>query len=283
MIAVVLDRLGRDPSFLIGGEIPQLGSNARAGSGWLVVEGDESDRTIEQLRPKIAVVTNVDLDHHSEFASRAEVEELFERWLAEVPEVVRAEALEPVGFDLAVPGEHNRRNAAAALAALELAGVSADKARPHLAEFTGAGRRLEPRGEAGGVRVLDDYAHHPAEIAATIEAVRNGGRVLVLFQPHLYSRTRHLARELGAALAGADVVAITDIYRAREEPVEGVSGKLVVDALVEARPGMTVGWTPSVEEGAGFLARRARPGDVALTVGAGDVDRAVPLLLAELG
>jgi UDP-N-acetylmuramate--alanine ligase len=283
MIAVVLDRLGRDPSFLIGGEIPQLGSNARAGSGWLVVEGDESDRTIEQLRPKIAVVTNVDLDHHSEFASRAEVEKLFERWLAEVPEVVRSEALEPVGFDLAVPGEHNRRNAAAALAALELAGVSADEARPHLAEFTGAGRRLEPRGEAGGVRVLDDYAHHPAEIAATIEAVRNGGRVLVLFQPHLYSRTRHLARELGAALAGADVVAITDIYRAREEPVEGVSGKLVVDALVEARPGMTVGWTPSVEEGAGFLARRARPGDVALTVGAGDVDRAVPLLLAELG
>ena len=91
MIAFVLDRLGRDPSFLIGGEIPQLGGNARAGSGWLVVEGDESDRTIERLRPKIAVVTNVDLDHHSEFASRAEVEELFQRWLAEVPEVVRAD------------------------------------------------------------------------------------------------------------------------------------------------------------------------------------------------
>ena len=172
MIAFVLDRLGRDPSFLIGGEIPQLGGNARAGSGWLVVEGDESDRTIEQLRPKIAVVTNIDLDHHSEFASRAEVEELFERWLAEVPEIVRAEELDPVDFELAVPGEHNRRNAAAALAALELAGVTPEEARPHLAEFTGAGRRLEPRGEAGGVTVLDDYAHHPAEIAATIQAVR---------------------------------------------------------------------------------------------------------------
>jgi UDP-N-acetylmuramate--alanine ligase len=107
--------------------------------------------------------------------------------------------------------------------------------------------------------------------------------VLVLFQPHLYSRTRHLARELGAALAEADVVAVTEIYRAREEPVEGISGKLVVDAIVEARPGMTVGWTPLVEEGATFLARRARPGDVALTVGAGDVDRAAPLLLEELG
>jgi len=282
MMAFVLDRSGRDPSFLIGGEIPQLGGNARAGSGWLVVEGDESDRTIERLRPKIAVVTNVDLDHHSEFASRAEVEELFERWLAEVPQVVRADELEPVDFELAVPGEHNRRNAAAALAALELAGVLPDEARPHLIEFAGAGRRQERRGEAGGVTVLDDYAHHPAEIAATIEAVRNGGRVLVLFQPHLYSRTRHLVRELASVLAKADVVAVTDIYRAREAPVEGVTGKLVVDALTEVRPGLTVGWTPSVEQGAAFLAARARPGDVALTVGAGDVDRAVPLLLEGL-
>jgi UDP-N-acetylmuramate--alanine ligase len=283
MIAFVLDRLKRDPSFLIGGEIPQLGGNARAGSGWLVVEGDESDRTIEHLRPRIAVVTNIDLDHHSEFASRAEVEELFERWLAEVPKVVRSYDLSPVDFELAVPGEHNRRNAAAALAALELAGVAPDEARPHLAEFTGAGRRLEARGEAGGVLVLDDYAHHPAEIAATIEAVRHeGGRVLVLFQPHLYSRTRHMARELGASLAEADVVAVTEIYRAREEPVEGVSGKLVVDAVAEARPGMPLGWTPTVKQGARFVARRARPGDVVLTVGAGNVDTAVPLLLEEL-
>jgi UDP-N-acetylmuramate--alanine ligase len=282
MIAFVLDRLDRDPSFLIGGEIPQLGGNARAGEGWLVVEGDESDRTIELLRPKIAVVTNVDLDHHSEFASRAEVEELFERWLAEVPHIVCADELEPVAFELTVPGEHNRLNAAAALAALELAGVGRDEAVAHLAEFAGAGRRLEPRGEAGGVRVLDDYAHHPAEIRAAIEAVRNGGRVLVLFQPHLYSRTRHLAHELGTALATADVAAVTEIYRAREEPVEGVSGKLVVDAATEASPGMTVGWTPGVDAGARFLARRARSGDVVLTMGAGDVDDAVPLLLAEL-
>jgi UDP-N-acetylmuramate--alanine ligase len=282
MIAFVLDRAGLDPSFLIGGEIPQLGGNARAGSGWLVVEGDESDRTIERLRPKIAVVTNVDLDHHSEFASQAEVEELFERWLADVPQVVRANELEPVDFELAVPGEHNRRNAAAAVAALELAGVDPDEARRHLPEFAGAGRRLERRGQAGGVTVLDDYAHHPAEIAASIDSVRDGGRVLVLFQPHLYSRTRHLARELAVALAAADVVAVTDIYRAREEPVEGVTGKLIVDALTEVRPGATVGWTPSIEEGAAFLAGRARPGDVALTVGAGDVDRAVPLLLERL-
>ncbi len=286
MIAFVLDRLGRDPAFLIGGEVPQLGSNARAGSGWLVVEGDESDRTIEHLRPKIAVVTNVDLDHHSEFASRAEVEELFERWLAEVPDVVRGDELEPFEGELALPGEHNRRNAATALAALELAGVSAAEARVALAEFRGTGRRLEPRGEAGGVTVIDDYAHHPAEIAATIAAARDaqdGGRVLVLFQPHLYSRTRHLARELGVALAAADVACVTEIYRAREQPVEGVSGKAVVDALAEQRPGMPLAWTPNVEDGVRFLVTRVREGDVVVTVGAGDVDRAVPLLLEKLG
>ena len=284
MIAFVLDRLGHDPSFLIGAEIPQLGGNARAGSGWLVVEGDESDRTIEQLRPKIAVVTNIDLDHHSEFRSQAELEELFELWLAGVPQVVRGDKLQPFEGELRLSGEHNRRNAAVALAALELVGVTGDEAWPVLREFRGAGRRLEERGVAGGVRVVDDYAHHPAEIAATLSAVREhaDGRVLALFQPHLFSRTRHLARELGAALAAADVVAVTDVYAARETPIDGVTGKLVVDALIEARPGMPVGWTPAVEDGARFLAGRARSGDVVLTIGAGDVDRGARLVLEQL-
>jgi UDP-N-acetylmuramate--alanine ligase len=283
MIAFVLDQLGRNPAFLIGGEVPQLGGNARAGSGWLVVEGDESDRTISQLRPKIAVVTGVDLDHHTEFASRAEVERLFDEWLRDVPEVVHGDYQEPVDFELAVPGEHNRENAAVALAALELAGIPLDDARGTLAEFRGVRRRLEFRGEAGGVRVLDDYAHHPTELFATLLAVEpDDGRMLVLFQPHLFSRTRHLARELGWSLSMADVVAVADVYPAREQPIEGVTGKLVADALVEARPGMPVAWTPQVEDGARFLARRARPGDVVLTIGAGDVDRAVPLLLEEL-
>jgi UDP-N-acetylmuramate--alanine ligase len=284
MIAFVLDRLGRDPGFLIGGEVPQLGANARAGSGWLVVEGDESDRTIERLRPKIAVLTNVDLDHHTEFASRSEVEQLFEQWLAGVPHVVRGDELAPYDGELGVTGEHNRRNAATALAALELAGVGGREAWPVLREFRGAGRRLEEVGVAGDVRVVDDYAHHPAEIRATLSALREqtDGRILTLFQPHLYSRTRHLARETAAALAGADVVAITEIYAAREEPEPGVSGKLVVDALAELRPGMPLGWTPRVEDGARFVARRARPGDVVLTVGAGDVDRGAPLVLEEL-
>ncbi len=284
MIAFVLDRLGRDPGFLIGAEVPQLGANARAGSGWLVVEGDESDRTIELLRPKIAVLTNVDLDHHTEFASRSEVSDLFERWLAEVPLTVRGDSLEPYDGELTIPGRHNRVNAATALAALELAGVDGRQAWPVLREFRGAGRRLEEVGVAGDVRIVDDYAHHPAEIRVTLAALREQGigRILALFQPHLYSRTRHLARETAAALAEADVVAVTDVYAAREEPVEGVSGKLVVDALAELRPGMQIGWTPSVEDGARFLARRARPGDVVLTIGAGDVDRGADLVFREL-
>jgi UDP-N-acetylmuramate--alanine ligase len=282
MIAYCLQRLGRGPAYLIGGDVPQLGGNAGAGEGWLVVEGDESDRTIERLRPQIAVLTNVDLDHHSTFASRAEVEELFERWLENVPRVVRGDELPPYEGDLAVPGIHNRRNAAAALAALEVAGVDRTDAEAALAQFTGVGRRLERKGEAGGVEVFDDYAHNPAKVAAALEALRHGRRLVVLFQPHLFSRTRHLARELAAALAAADAVAVTDVYAAREQPVAGVSGKLVVDALAELRPGMELGWTPTVEQGAAFLAATARAGDRIATVGAGDVDRAAPLVLAAL-
>jgi len=284
MIAFVLDRLGRDPGFLIGADVPQLGGNARAGAGWLVVEGDESDRTIERLRPKIAVVTNVDLDHHTEFASRAEVAGVFERWLEQVPQVVRGDELDPYDGELNLPGEHNRRNAATALAALQLAGVDGREAWPALREFRGAGRRLQEIGVAGDVRIVDDYAHHPAEIRATIAALREQGgeRILALFQPHLYSRTRHLARETAKALADADVVAITDVYAAREEPIEGVTGKLVVDALSEVRPGMPIGWTPGIDDGARFIASRARPGDIVLTIGAGDVDRAATLILEAL-
>jgi UDP-N-acetylmuramate--alanine ligase len=284
MIAFALRETGRDPSWIVGGEVPQLGANAGAGEGWLVVEGDESDRSVSALRPRVAVVTNLGLDHHSEFGSEAEVAELFDRWLAEVPEVVRGWELEPVDFDLLVPGEHNRWNAAAALAAVELTGVPRGEAAAALARFEGVGRRFELVGEAGGVSVYDDYAHNPAKVAAAIATARGRteGRVLVLFQPHLFSRTRHVARELGRELGAADIVAVSDVYPAREAPVDGVSGKLVVDALVDARPGYAPGWTPSLEDGAGFVARRARPGDLVLTIGAGDVDRAARLILEEL-
>lgn len=281
MIAYVLDRLGRDPSFLIGGEIPQLGGNARAGSGWLVVEGDESDRSVFALPATVAVVTNVELDHHTTFGSDAELEDAFEEWTSGIETVVWGKDLEPVDFKLAVPGEHNRMNAACALAALEAVRVSRADAESALADFTGAHRRFELVAEVNGVRLYDDYGHHPAEIAATLETARalaNGGRVLALFQPHLYSRTLHLADELAGALARADIVCVADIYPAREEPLPGLSGKLVVDRLSEARPGMRVGWAPALQEAAAVVASLARPGDLVLTIGAGDVDAALGLI-----
>ena len=282
MIAFCLDRLGLDPAFLIGGEIPQLGGNARAGSGLLVAESDESDRSVAALRPEIAILLNVDLDHHATFGTRAEVAALFEDWLAHVPHVVRAEELEPARLELAVPGEHNRRNAAAALAALELAGVSRSDAERVIVDFAGAGRRLERKGEVRGVAVLDSYAHHPAELAADLAAVGNRGRLLALFQPHLYSRTLHLAHDFAVALASADAVCVTDIYPAREEPLPGVTGRLIVTELARVRPGMQIGWAPDLDDAVDLVASWARAGDTILTLGAGDVERAAPELLEAL-
>jgi UDP-N-acetylmuramate--alanine ligase len=276
MIAFVLRELGHDPSWLIGAPVPQLGSNAGAGGGLLVVEGDESDRTVFALPAAVAVITNVELDHHSEFASVAELEAEFDRWAAKASQVVRD--ARPYEGELTVPGSHNRANAGAALAALELAGVARADAEPVLARFAGTGRRFEVH-TLDGVTLVDDYAHHPSEVAATIAAARERwpeARLRVLFQPHLFSRTRHLAAELGGALAAADDITVVDVYPAREQPLPGVTGKLVVDALSDQ--GVLAAWTPSVREGAARLRRRARPGDVLLVIGAGDVDRAVALL-----
>jgi UDP-N-acetylmuramate--alanine ligase len=281
MIAFALHETGGDPAWLIGAPVPQLGSNAGAGEGWLVVEGDESDRTVFGLPAEIAVITNVELDHHSEFASLAELEAEFSRWAGAASHVVR----DAPRFErrLALPGEHNRANAGAALAALELAGVGRDEAAAALGRFTGTGRRFE-LSEAGGVTIVDDYAHHPAEIAATIAAAREafpGRRLRTLFQPHLVSRTRHLAAELGAALAAADDVVVTDVYLAREPADPEVTGKLVVDALSDR--GRLAAWIPSVDAAARYLASKSRPGDVLLVLGAGDVDAAPALLRGLLG
>ena len=276
MIAFVLHELGHDPAWLIGASVPQLGSNAGFGGGLLVVEGDESDRTVFSLPAEVAVVTNIELDHHSEYASLGELRTLFDTWLAAATHSVRDAP--PYDGPLAVPGELNRLNAGSALAALAFAGVDRAMAAPVIARFSGTGRRFEVH-EIGGLTVVDDYGHHPTEVAKTIAAARErypDARLRVLFQPHLYSRTRHLAGELAEALAAADDVTVTDVYPAREAPVPGVTGKLVVDALSDL--GVLVGWTPTVEDGVARLRRRAVPGDVLLVVGAGDIDRAVGLL-----
>ena len=269
MIAFTLRELGRDPAFVVGGVVPQLGGNAGAGEGWLVVEGDESDRSIALLEPDVAVVTNVELDHHATFASEAELAGFFAQWLAAAPAVVRGWELEPVDFELAVPGEHNRTNAAVALAALELAGVAREEAVPALARFEGVARRFELVGERGGVQVYDDYAHNPTEIAATLRTARERAarRLIAVYQPHVYERTRHLAHELGEALGLADAAVVTDVLGARDAPRPGVSGKSVLDAVP---PSVRRGWAPTLEDAALLARSWARPGDVVVTLGVGE-------------
>ena len=174
-----------------------------------------------------------------------------------------------------VPGAHNARNAAGALAALAAAGANTADAAAALAEFTGVGRRFELRGAVAGATIVDDYAHNPAKLAAVIDAARTyaPARVVVCFQPHLYSRTAASAHAFGGALAGADEVVVTEIYAARERPVAGVTAKLVVDAVSERRPGMPLAYMPDLDDAAGYLRARMRAGDLVLTVGAGDVRR----------
>ncbi|MDO8107428.1 UDP-N-acetylmuramate--L-alanine ligase [Isoptericola sp. b441] len=186
----------------------------------------------------------------------------------------------PVPVRLGVPGAHNALNAAAAWTVGRLLGVSPDDAAAGLEAFGGTGRRFETRGTASGVRVVDDYAHHPTEVAALLRAARSvagAGRVLVLFQPHLYSRTAAFAAEFAAALSAADAVVVTDVYAAREDPDPTVSG-----ALITARMGQAARFVPDRVAAAHEIAAQARPGDLVLTVGAGDVTALGPVVLADL-
>jgi UDP-N-acetylmuramate--alanine ligase len=269
MVAYVLRELGRDPAWIIGGVVPQLGGNAGVGSGWLVVEGDESDRSIALLRPEIAAVTNVELDHHVTYASEAELAAFFEEWLAHAPSAVRGWELVAAELALGVPGAHNRMNAAVALAALELAGVDRSAAERTIVGFTGVGRRFELVGERGGVRVIDDYGHNPTEIAATLTTARSlGPRSLVaVYQPHVHERTRQLHRELGAALGLADAAIVTDVIGDRDPPIAGISGKTVLDDVPR---GIRRGWAPTLDDAAALALTWVRPGDVVVTLGVGE-------------
>jgi UDP-N-acetylmuramate--alanine ligase len=309
MIAHALLGCGMDPSYLIGGALRSTGRNADWGSGeWLVVEADESDRSMLSLHVEIAVVTNVELDHHATFHSLTELRDCFRRFLAGAPQAVlwdrpdvlqlRGDAphstfdvveprLDPGGarfvwrgieVSIPVPGEHNARNAEAALEACRIAGADPTAAAAALADFAGAGRRFERLGTTrAGATVIDDYAHHPTEVAATIDAARTLGprRLVAVFQPHLYSRTAHLAHEFGEALARADVPAVLEVYPAREraEDFPGVSGLMVAEATADAGRGRPVLWLPDFDAAERVLAPRLRAGDLCLVLGAGDVDR----------
>jgi len=303
MIALALLDTGREPAFLIGGELRAAGTNASWGAGeWAVIEADESDRSFLKLRRDVAVVTNVELDHHATYGSLSELEEAFAEFTGAAETVVSgtgglgADNLE-IGpgtsrfevdgaeVELQVPGEHNILNALAALAALRAAGVEPAEAAPALAKFTGAGRRFEPHGRtASGAEVYDDYAHHPTEVRATLAAARTLGprRLVAAFQPHLYSRTEMLAREFGQALALADLIVVLDIYRAREHPEDfpGVSGYLVAEAAADAAGGRPVWWMPAIDDAERNLRAELTEGDVFISLGAGNVDELAKRLTA---
>jgi UDP-N-acetylmuramate--alanine ligase len=327
---------GADPSFFLGGELPGAGpggepANAGWGEGeWVVAEADESDASFLELRPEVAVVTNLELDHHSRWGSLAALADAFARFSAPASDLIRGAdvalpvaashereirfALEPepgaggpppeadlvatgiellpgggsrfrargAGIDtevtLPVPGRHNVANALAALGAVAGTAVGADSAAVAFAlgGFPGVARRLERKGVHNGAVIYDDYAHHPTEVRAALEAARELGprRLIAAFQPHLYSRTKALASELGGALATADEIAVLDVYPAREEPVgplKGVSGLMVAEAAAERAGGRPVWWLPDADAAATALGPQLSDGDLLVTIGAGDI------------
>ena len=308
MLVHILLSAGFDPGWLVGSSVGGDLENSHWSEGeWLIVEADESDRSMLSLEVEIAVLTNVELDHHSSFATLEELREAFREFLAGAPQAViwdRPDLRElrdgpAVFYELAdwspceqgsvfawrdyevrlrVPGAHNALNALGALEAARLVGVEAKPAISGLAGFQGAGRRFQPLGSSvGGALLYEDYAHHPTEIAATLAAARTLGpeRVVAVFQPHLYSRTALLGEEFGVALAQADVVVVLDVYPARERAGDypGVSGLTLVRTTESHADGRQVLWAPGFEEAEGVLAEVLKDGDLCVVMGAGDVDR----------
>lgn len=319
MIVVAAQAAGLDPSFSIGAQLNEVGTNAHAGDDAVfVAEADESDRSVLAYRPDIAVVTNAELDHPDAYESHDDVLDVFGRFLgnrradglailcvddegtrelarratgrvltygADHRADVRLVPTSPAGgrifidnaevavLDLAVLGHHNLLNATAAMAVCHELGVDLEVAARGLARFAGAARRYQVVGEVGGVVVVDDYAHHPTELRATLQAARQAttGRVFVVVQPHRYSRTRLLGAALGRAAAGADVVYVTEVYGSGEEPEPGVSGRLVAEGAEAA--GARVHFQPHFAELAQELAAQVASGDTVVVTGAGDVSQ----------
>ncbi|MFG2465774.1 UDP-N-acetylmuramate--L-alanine ligase [Streptomyces canus] len=335
MLAVSLSALGLKPSYAIGGDLDAPGSNALHGEGEIfVAEADESDRSFHKYAPEVAIVLNVELDHHANYASMDEIYASFEtfvdrvteggtlvisadhegareltrrvaasdvrvvtygdaedadvRVLSVVPQGLKSEVTveldgSPLTFTVSVPGRHYAHNAVAALAAGVALGVPAAELAPALAAYTGVKRRLQLKGEAAGVQVIDSYAHHPTEMTADLEAMRaaaGDARILVVFQPHLFSRTQELGTEMGEALAAADGSLVLDIYPAREDPIPGVTSELIIAAARAA--GADVTPVHDKADVASVVAGMAKAGDLVLTMGAGDVTDLGPLILDRL-
>jgi UDP-N-acetylmuramate--alanine ligase len=320
MLALALRAAGWHPSFLIGGDVNEVGTNAVVDTGdWLVVEADESDGTFLELAPEAGIVTNIEPDHLDHYGDFPTLVAAFDRFVGRLPGVRLVCADDPRARELAsrhdrvttygwvdgadyqvvdyqggrigshfalerggatvgvvelpVPGRHNALNAAAAaVMALEL-GAEFAAVKEALGAFGGVARRFQFRGELDGVTLVDDYAHIPGEIAAMIRAAREGGwrRVIAVFQPHRYTRTARLWRDFGDAFADADAVVLTDVYAAGEEPQPGISGRLVLRAVLDRHPALPVTYLPRRADVVAHVPRIARPGDVVLTMGAGDL------------
>jgi UDP-N-acetylmuramate--alanine ligase len=336
MIIVALQRNGFDPSFAVGGDLGEAGTNAHHGSGTtFVAEADESDGSLLEYTPDVAVVTNVEADHLDFFGTAEAYAAMFDDFVARlrpggalvvcaddegaaalaarsaergvrvlrygsgvdpslagvllnweqqgtggVAEVRLSGESHSRGLRLSVPGRHMALNALGAVLAAIEAGADVDSVLDGLAGFEGVRRRFEAVGTAAGVRVFDDYAHHPTEVRATLEALRavaGEARSIVVFQPHLYTRTQTFAREFGQALGGADVVFVLDVYAAREQPIAGVSGASVAEHVE-----VPVHYMPNFSAVAEKVAATARPGDVIVTMGAGDVTMLGQEILAAL-
>ncbi|MFV8321160.1 UDP-N-acetylmuramate--L-alanine ligase [Mycobacterium sp. 23] len=338
MLIVALQHCGRDPSFAVGGELGEAGTNAHHGSGDLfVAEADESDGTLLEYTPNVAVVTNIESDHLDFYGSTEAYVGVFDSFVERLAPggalvactddpgaaalarrttelgirvlrygsgdgslAARLLSWEQHGTEavahiqlagepqqrvmrLSVPGRHMALNALAALLAAVEIGAPVDEVLDGLAGFEGVRRRFELVGTANAVRVFDDYAHHPTEIGATLAAVRSvvqqsgSGRSLVVFQPHLYSRTKAFAQEFGAALDGADEVFVLDVYGAREQPLAGISGATVAEHV-----SVPVHYLPDFSAVAEEVAAAAAPGDVIVTMGAGDVTLLGPEIVTAL-
>lgn len=335
MLAKVLDDIGMDPTFLIGGELNDMGANARCGrGGYYVVEADESDGSFLYMNPFVSIITNMESDHLDHYGSFEAIVETFGEYIdrtasdgsvvvcADDPLLtvlarersqarvisygqnedadVRCSGIERDGIGhrftvafpdggsvdvkVGVPGIHNVLNATGVLAAIWALDLDVSAAATALASFGGVRRRFDRVGEAGGVTVVDDYAHHPTEVRATLAGARAAGfdRIWVVFQPHRYSRTAVLGQEFGESFEDADHVVLMDVYSAGEAPIPGVSGKTVLDALLRAEPRAQAAYFPHRGDIGSYLSDRVAEGDLVMTMGAGDVTTVAPEIVRAL-
>lgn len=324
MAAVMMETAGLKPTYLIGGELNDIGSGAKYGEGeYVVAEADESDASLLNLRPEIAVVTNLEADHLDFYESLDDIQNVFIEFLNRIPQTgiaivcVDSPGLVDIlpkikcpimtysmldkeaeifgsglvcdsdgcAFDvlqngkklgrtkIAQPGQHNAANALAVIALGMRLGLDYRAASDGVSAFTGVRRRFQVKGISSDITIVDDYAHHPSEVAATLRAAKTGDwrRVVSVFQPHRYSRTSFLCDDFGMAFGDADMVIVTDVYAAGEEPLPGVDGKLIVDSILENEPYKDVAYFPKKSDIGDYVAGRLNKGDIFLTMGAGDI------------